>query len=143
MVWILINCLGYHNVFLQRWYGTSYHESTIDVKCVKKHALIQEYKLFRMQQGETIADVYKKFTHIVNHLISLGKVFNREELNMKILKCFDRNWQPKALPSQNNVTSPSSSWKEDEEINHELHDTYKNSAGENETNELKRLRLET
>jgi len=33
------------------------HEGTTDVKRARKHALIQEYELFRMQQGETIADV--------------------------------------------------------------------------------------
>jgi len=60
------------------------------------HALIQEYELFRMQQGETIADVQKHFTHIVNHLIGLGKQFDKEEFNIKILKCLDRSWQLKA-----------------------------------------------
>jgi len=33
------------------------HEGTTDVKRARKHALIQEYELFRMQQEETIADV--------------------------------------------------------------------------------------
>ena len=42
-------------------------EGTTDVKRAGKHALIQEYELFRMQQGESIADVQKRFTHIVNH----------------------------------------------------------------------------
>jgi len=56
---------------------------------------IQENELFRIQQGETIADVQKRFTHIVNHLIRLGKKFDKEELNIKILKCLDRSWQPK------------------------------------------------
>ena len=37
----------------------------------------------------------KRFTHIVNHLIGLGKQFDKEELNIKILKCLDRSWQPK------------------------------------------------
>ena len=72
-------------------------EGTTDVKRAKKHALIQEYELFRMQQGEIIADVQKRFTHIVNHLIGLGKVFDKKELNIKILKCLDRSWQPKAI----------------------------------------------
>jgi len=49
------------------------HEGTTDVKRARKHELIQEYELFRMQLGETIADVQKRFTHIVNHLIGLGK----------------------------------------------------------------------
>jgi len=39
-----------------------------------------------MQQGETIVYVQKRCTHIVNHLIGLGKVFDKEELNIKTLK---------------------------------------------------------
>ena len=38
----------------------------------------------------------KRFTHTVNHLMGLGKEFDKEELNIKVLKCLDRNWQPKA-----------------------------------------------
>ena len=60
------------------------HEGTNDVKRARKHALIQEYELFRMQKGETISDVHKRFSHIVNHLMSLGKNFDKEELNIKI-----------------------------------------------------------
>ena len=48
-----------------------------------------------MLKGETILDVHKRFTHIVNHFIGLGKVFEREKLNIKILKCLDNSWQPK------------------------------------------------
>ncbi|XP_068498369.1 uncharacterized protein [Phaseolus vulgaris] len=47
-----------------------------------------------MQPEESIADVQKRFSHIVNHLTGLGKEFDREELNIKILKCLDRSWQP-------------------------------------------------
>jgi len=71
------------------------HEGTTDVKRARKHALIQEYELFRMQQGESITDVQNRFTHIVNHLIGLGKQFDEEVLNIKILKCLNRSWQPK------------------------------------------------
>jgi len=69
------------------------HEGTNDVKRARKHTLIQEYDIFRMLKGESITDVQKQFTHIVNHLMSLGKVFDKEELNIKILKCLDRSWQ--------------------------------------------------
>jgi len=62
------------------------HEGTNDVKRARKRALIQEYELFRMQPGGSIVDVQKQFTHIVNHLIGLGKQFHKEELNIKILK---------------------------------------------------------
>ena len=65
------------------------------MKKERKHALIQEYELFRMQKWETISDVHKRFYHIVNHQISLGKSFDKEELIIKILKCLDRSWQPK------------------------------------------------
>ncbi|XP_068503844.1 uncharacterized protein [Phaseolus vulgaris] len=71
------------------------HEGTNDVKRATKHALIQKYELFRMKKGETICDVQKRFSHIVNHLMSLGKTFDKEELNIKILKCLDRTWQSK------------------------------------------------
>ena len=71
------------------------HEGITDVKRARKHALIQEYEMFIMPKGETIANVQKRFTHIVNHLISLGKIFEREELNIKLLKCLGRSWQPK------------------------------------------------
>ena len=71
------------------------HEGTSEVKRARKHALIQEYELFKMQKGESIAEVQKRFIHIVNHLMGLGKEFDKEELNIKVLKCLDRNWQPK------------------------------------------------
>jgi len=71
------------------------HEETNDVKRARKCALIQEYELFKMQQGEFIVEVQKRFTHIVNHLMGLGKEFDKEELNIKVLKCLDRSWQLK------------------------------------------------
>ncbi|WVZ00453.1 hypothetical protein V8G54_026522 [Vigna mungo] len=71
------------------------HEGTNDVKRARKNTLIQEYEMFRMKQGETISDVQKRFTNIVNHLIGLGKSFDNDELNIKILKSLDRSWQPK------------------------------------------------
>ena len=71
------------------------HEGTNDVKRARKHTLIQEYEMFRMLKSESIAEVQKRFTQIINHLMSLGKIFDKEELNIKILKCLDRLWQPK------------------------------------------------
>jgi len=38
---------------------------------------------------------FKRGSHIVNHLIGLGKDFDKDEHNIKVLKCFDRSWQPK------------------------------------------------
>jgi len=50
-----------------------------------------------MKVKETIFDVHKRFTHIVNHLIVLGTTFDKEELNIKILISFNRSWQPKVI----------------------------------------------
>nr|AFN88195.1 phytoalexin-deficient 4-2 protein [Phaseolus vulgaris] len=85
------------------------HEGTNDVKRARKHALIQEYEMFRMQKGETISEVHKRFSHIVNHLMGFGKTFEEEELNIKILKCLDRTWQPKvtAMSESKDLTSMS------------------------------------
>jgi len=71
------------------------HEGTNEVKRARKNTLIQEYEMFRMKAGENICDVQKRFTHIVNHLLALGKTFDKEELNIKILKSLNRTWQPK------------------------------------------------
>jgi len=83
------------------------HEGTNDVKRARKHALIQEYELYIMKKGETICDVQKRFSHIVNHLITLGKNFDKKELNIEILKCLDKSWHPKvtAISESKDLTS--------------------------------------
>jgi len=43
------------------------HEGTNEVKRARKNTLIQEYEMFRMKSGESICDVQKRFTHIVNN----------------------------------------------------------------------------
>ena len=48
-----------------------------------------------MKQGKTIKDVQKKFTHIVNHLKGLGKIFEEKEINVKVLKSLNRTWLSK------------------------------------------------
>jgi len=53
------------------------YEGTNDVKRARKHALIQEYEMLRMQKGEIISEVQKRLSYIVNHLISLGKTFEK------------------------------------------------------------------
>jgi len=49
------------------------HEGMNEVKRARKNAFIQEYELFKMQKGESIVKVQKRFTHIVNHLMGLVK----------------------------------------------------------------------
>ena len=71
------------------------HEGTTDVKRSRINTVTHEYELFRMNQNETIQDMQKRFTHIVNHLASLGKIFPNEDLINKVLRCLSRQWKPK------------------------------------------------
>jgi len=71
------------------------HEGTNEVKKAKNKNPIQEYEMIRMKVEETIYEVQKRFTHIVNHLLALEKTFDKEELNIKILKSLCKAWQPK------------------------------------------------
>jgi len=32
---------------------------------------------------------------MVNHLLALGKIFEKEDFNVKVLKSLNRTWQPK------------------------------------------------
>jgi len=48
-----------------------------------------------MNKNETIQDMQKRFTHVVNHLESLGKMFPNEDLINKVLRCLSKQWQPK------------------------------------------------
>nr|KYP56813.1 hypothetical protein KK1_003061 [Cajanus cajan] len=83
------------------------HEGTSDVKRSRKHTLIREYELFRMQNGESISDFQKRFTHLINHLVDLGRKFEKEEMNLKVLRCLDRTWQAKvtAIEESKDLTS--------------------------------------
>ena len=59
------------------------------------NTLTHEYELFRMNTNENIQSMQKIFTHIVNHLASLGKTFPNEDLINKVLRCLSMEWQPK------------------------------------------------
>ena len=66
------------------------HEGTTCVKRSRINTLTHEYELFIINQNETIQDMQKRFTHIVNHLASLGKIFPNEDLINKVLRCLSR-----------------------------------------------------
>jgi len=66
------------------------HEGTTDVKRSIINTLTHEYELFKMNPNETIQDMQKRFTHIVNHLVSLGKIFPNEDLINKVIRCLSR-----------------------------------------------------
>ena len=49
------------------------HEGNNEFKQAKINTLNQEFELFHMKYGETIADIQKRFTDIINQLNALGK----------------------------------------------------------------------
>ena len=61
----------------------------------RKHTLVSEYEALLMKNGEIISELQTRFNHIVNHLLGLGKMFEDEELKIKILNCLTRTWEPK------------------------------------------------
>jgi len=70
------------------------HEGTMDVRKARKHTLVYVYKAFQMKNRETILELQTRFTNIVNHLFGLGKMFEDDELNIKIFNCLARTWEP-------------------------------------------------
>jgi len=66
------------------------HEGTTNVNRSRINTLTHEYELFRMNQNETIQHMQKRFTHIVNHVASLAKIFLNEDLINKVLRCLSR-----------------------------------------------------
>lgn len=71
------------------------HEGTEEVKRSRLNTLSQEYEMLRMQPGERILDMQKRFSHLINHLAALGKTLSNSEINLKILRSLTREWQPK------------------------------------------------
>jgi hypothetical protein len=66
------------------------HEGTVEVKRSRLNTLSQEYELFRMQPGESILNMQKRFVHLTNHLKALGKTLTNDELNLKVLRSLTR-----------------------------------------------------
>nr|KYP41110.1 hypothetical protein KK1_037535 [Cajanus cajan] len=50
-----------------------------------------------MNLHENIQDRKNRFTHIINHLASLGKIFSNEDFINKVLRCLSREWRPKVI----------------------------------------------
>lgn len=39
--------------------------------------------------------ILKRFIHIISHMRTLGKVFQNEDMVIKVLRCSNRSWKPK------------------------------------------------
>lgn len=66
------------------------HEGTNKVNQARINTLNQQFKLFQMKHGETIADQHR-FNHLINRLNALGKVVSTDIVTNKILRCLNRD----------------------------------------------------
>jgi len=86
--------------------------------------LLQQYEIFRMEDGESISYMQMRFTHIVNKLQNLGKDISNQDYTNKILRCMAREWKPKVTAikeSQNlNVLSMITLFGKLKEHEHEI-----------------------
>jgi hypothetical protein len=71
------------------------HEGTSQVRELRISLLMHEFECFKMDEGETITQMYTRFTNITNPLVNLGKVFTSSELNWKILRAVLPQFQSK------------------------------------------------
>lgn len=70
-------------------------EGTNEVKQARVNTLNQEFEIFHMKHGETIAEMQKRYTHIINRLNALCKPISNDIATNKVLRCLNREWQPK------------------------------------------------
>ena len=71
------------------------YEGTSQVRETKIN-MLHQYELFKMQPGETIKEMFTRFTDITNNLKSLDKTYTNEEMVRKILRGLPKSkWGPK------------------------------------------------
>ena len=68
------------------------HIGTTQVKASKVHMLVSQYKMFKMEEGETIKDFVQRFTTITSQLMLLGRTFNNVNLFHKVLRSLGKEW---------------------------------------------------
>ena len=59
--------------------------------------LVYNYELFKWDENEYICDMFTRFTHILNALKNLGKVYSSSENVRKILRSLPKSWEAKDL----------------------------------------------
>ncbi|MQM15358.1 hypothetical protein Taro_048305 [Colocasia esculenta] len=72
------------------------YEGTYKVKETRIDILVAQYERFQMQSGETITQMYSRFTDITNGLAGLGKNYEMGDMVRKILRSLPASWTPKA-----------------------------------------------
>ncbi|CAL9132439.1 unnamed protein product [Musa textilis] len=61
---------------------------------------MHDFEVFRIASGETIDDMFSRFSDVINSLRALGKCFSDFELINKILRSLSKRWDPKVTTIQ-------------------------------------------
>ncbi|MQM06843.1 hypothetical protein Taro_039673 [Colocasia esculenta] len=83
------------------------YEGTDKVNETKIDILVTQYEKFQMLTGETITQMYNRFTDITNGLVGLGKMYNTRDMVRKILRSLPSQWTPKVttIEEANDLTT--------------------------------------
>ncbi|MQL73049.1 hypothetical protein Taro_005400 [Colocasia esculenta] len=68
------------------------YEGTDMVKETKIDILVTQYERFQMQSGETITQMYSRFTDIINGLAGLEKIYEMGDMTSKTTKTKEEQW---------------------------------------------------
>ncbi|MQL96227.1 hypothetical protein Taro_028900 [Colocasia esculenta] len=68
------------------------YEGTDKVKETRIDILVTQYEKFQMISGESISQMYSRFTDITNGLAGLGKRYETEDMERKILRSLPTLW---------------------------------------------------
>ncbi|MQL84387.1 hypothetical protein Taro_016882 [Colocasia esculenta] len=71
------------------------YEGTDKVKETSIDILVTQYERFQMQSGESITQMFSRFTDITNGLAGLGGTYEMGDMVRKILRSLPSSWTPK------------------------------------------------
>nr|XP_016442464.1 PREDICTED: uncharacterized protein LOC107767874 [Nicotiana tabacum] len=78
------------------------YEGTSKVNETRINLLVHDYELFQMKEGESIEEIFARFSKIIGDLKAFGKSYSSADQVRKILRSLPTTWQTKviALKSQ-------------------------------------------
>nr|XP_016439704.1 PREDICTED: uncharacterized protein LOC107765553 [Nicotiana tabacum] len=73
------------------------YEGTNKVKETRINLIVRDYELFQMKDGESVEEMFSRFSKILGDLKSLGRPIKSGEQVRKILRSLPTIWQPKVI----------------------------------------------
>ena len=93
------------------------------MKKIKINLLVTQYEIFKIDESETIAHMYSRFTNIINSLKALDKIQTQPEFIRKILGSLFATWIHKVSAIEESKNLEKYDLKEliESLITHEIH----------------------